>query len=303
MRSRELYQQAIAIDPAYPAAWVGLADTYIDDVTKIVVPADEGMRLAREAIERALVLDPDLGAAHATLGLIELDYNRDLATAAKRLERATALEPSSPDIFGAAALLSRRLGRLDQAIALGKYQMTLDPVNADGRFGLGLAYRYAGRLDEALAEFRTVLSLTPGRVGLRETIGGILLQKGDAQAALAEIQQETADQWRLPALSVAYYALGRKTESDAALDELIRKYGTINAEAVASVFAFRGEADRAFEWLDKAAENQEPGLTPIAAYPWYASIHSDPRWLPFLRRIGIAPEQLAAIEFDVKLPE
>jgi tetratricopeptide (TPR) repeat protein len=280
-----------------------LADTYYDDVLKIVIPADKGIGLAREAIGRALALDPESGAAHAALGGIALDYDLDLAAAARRLERAMALEPSNPDIIGGAAALSRRLGRLDQAIALGKYQMALDPVNADGRFGLGLAYRYAGHLDEALVEFRTVLSLTPGRAGLHETIGGILLQKGDAQAALAEIQQERADQWRLPALSVAYHALGRKTESDAALDELIRKYGTINAEAAAAVFAFRGEADRAFEWLDKAADNQEPGLTPIAAYPWYASIHSDPRWLPFLRRIGIAPEQLAAIEFDVKLPE
>ena len=67
--------------------------------------------------------------------------------------------------------------------------------------------------------------------------------------------------------------------------------------------AFRGEADRAFEWLDKAVEQNNPGLGAIAVTKLFAKIHGDPRWLPFLESVGYSPEQLAAIEFEVRLPE
>jgi len=83
---------------------------------------------------------------------------------------------------------------------------------------------------------------------------------------------------------------------------LVRKYAKDSAYNIAYVLAYRGEADRAFEWLDKAAAYHDPGLATIVVNPLFANIHQDPRWLPFLRNVGKAPEQLAAIKFDVKLP-
>ena len=93
------------------------------------------------------------------------------------------------------------------------------------------------------------------------------------------------------------------TASDAALAELIEKYEQGAAYNIAYVLAFRGEVDGAFEWLNKAVAYNDPGLTEIAIQPLFANIHLDPRWLPFLERIGKSPEQLAAIEFNVTLPE
>jgi tetratricopeptide (TPR) repeat protein len=148
-----------------------------------------------------------------------------------------------------------------------------------------------------------VLRLSPGYVNAHATIGEVLLQKGDAQGALAEIQQETNAKVRLSSLSAAYHALGRKVESDAALAELIRKYEQTSAYDIAIALAYRGEADRAFEWLDKAVQYDDPNLGSLAVYPLFTNLHSDPRWLPFLRKVGIAPEQLAAIQFDVTLPK
>ena len=72
---------------------------------------------------------------------------------------------------------------------------------------------------------------------------------------------------------------------------------------IAYIYAYRGEADKAFAWLDKAVEYQDPGLSDIAAESLFANIRSDPRWLPYLRKIGYAPEQLAKIEFKVTLPK
>ena len=129
-----------------------------------------------------------------------------------------------------------------------------------------------------------------------------MLLKGNAPAALAEIEQEKSEIWRLVGLPMAYYALGRKAESDAALATLIAKLEKDASYNIASIYAFRGEADKAFEWLDKAVQYQDPGVSQIVSDNLFDHIHSDPRWLPFLRKLGLAPEQLAKIQFKVTLP-
>ena len=104
-------------------------------------------------------------------------------------------------------------------------------------------------------------------------------------------------------LPLAYHALGHADESDAALTELIEKYAQVASYNIAYILAWRGEADRAFEWLDKAVEYKDSGLAVILNEVLFSNIHDDPRWLPFLESIGKSPEQLAAIEFNVTLPQ
>ena len=302
-QSIALYKQAIAIDSSYAAAWVGLASVYEGQVDTDLRHPDEGMRAAREALDKALAIEPSFAAAHASLGWIAIFYDRDLVAAAGHLEHALALEPASPDILGVAAVLARRLGRLDQAIAIGEYLVALDPANPDWHGDLAFAYRFAGRLDEAIAESRTVLSLSPDYIWRRRVIGEIMLQKGDAHAALLEMQQESDEQARMTGLAMVYHALGRKAESDATLADAIEKYDKTSAHPIAVVLAFRGENDRAFEWLNEAVQNNDPDLGATALQPMLARLHSDSRWLPFLRKNGMAPEQLAAIKFNVTLPK
>jgi len=134
-------------------------------------------------------------------------------------------------------------------------------------------------------------------------IGEVLLVKGDAEAALEEISKEPSEPVRLNGLAMAYHALGRKAESDAALTDLIKKYEKTMSWGKACAYAFRGEADPAFEWLERAVQYRDPTVGSTAAYPLLTSLHSDARWLPFLRKNGMAPEQLAAIQFDVTLPK
>jgi len=129
-----------------------------------------------------------------------------------------------------------------------------------------------------------------------------LLYKGEPEAALESMQQESFEAFRLIGLVKAHYALGDQAASDAALNELIGKYEQDAAYNIAYVLTYRKEADRAFEWLDKAKEYGDPGLARIVVQPEFRNIHSDPRWLPFLESIGYAPAQLDAIEFKVTLP-
>ncbi len=137
--------------------------------------------------------------------------------------------------------------------------------------------------------------------------GGMGGGSADAASCAGPGIRTVASAGALPAdcligLSMVYHVLGRKAESDAALAELTRKYPRDGAYNIASVYAFRGESDRAFQWLDRAVEVQDPGLSQIAVDAPFAPIRFDPRWLPFLRRVGKAPEQLARISFHVSIP-
>ena len=297
-----LYQQALAIDPSLAAAWSGLANCYTNQSDAGLRTNDEGYGLAREAVDKALAIDPDLAIAYAKLGHITAAVGHDLAATTRSFEHALALEPANTDIIVSAMGFARGLGRYEQVIALGEYVVAHDPVNSGAYAVLGGAYGRAEHYDESLAALRTALRLAPGRALTHYTIGTVLLQKGDAKAALAEMQLETGGSWHSDGLALAYHALGRKTESDAALAEMIQKYENEAAWNIAYVCAFRGEPDRAFEWLEKAIVYRDPGLSLTAVQWTFSNIHQDPRWLPFLRKIGRAPEQLAAIKFDVKLP-
>src|SRR6185295_504448 len=124
-----------------------------------------------------------------------------------------------------------------------------------------------------------------------------------APGALAEIEQETSGMWKMIGLPMAYHALGRKADSDAALAAVIAKYEKDAPSNIASAYAFCGDADKAFAWLDKAVAYGDGGVSEIVTENLFDKIHADPRWLPFLRKLGKAPEQLAKIEFKVALPK
>jgi adenylate cyclase len=302
-QSNALHEQALAIDPNYAAAWSGLAGNYAAQAGRGLLPFEEGSSLAHEAAEKALAIDPDYALAHSNLGWIAMIYDSDPAAAARYYERALALEPANINIIGKAANLLQNVGRLEQAIALNEYAIARDPVNPVGHANLSLCYLYAGRWDEAIASAQTALRMSPGYIGGHYTVGIALLLKGEPQAALAAIQNEEFEAFRLIGLVMTHHALGDTSASDTMLKELIEKFETEWAYNIAYVLAFRSEADRAFEWLDKAVEYGDPGLSVIVGDPNFTNIQDDPRWLLFLESIGKAPQQLASIEFEVTLPK
>jgi TolB-like protein len=297
-----LFEQVLALDPDYAPAWAGLSHVYTRQSDNSLRPVEEGYAMARGAVMQAIMLDPAYAPAHARLGWIASHHDGDLAAAARHYERALELAPTDTGIMFSAASLAETLGRLDQAIALEEYAVVRDPLDPVARNNQGDSYLSAGRLDEAIGAFRTALSLSPGYVGAQYRIGVALLLRGEAEAALTAIREEGFRAWRLLGLAMACHTLGRTAESDDALAELIESFEQDAAYNIAYVFAFRGEADAAFEWLDKAVHYNDPGLAEIANEPLFGNIRSDPRWLPFLQRVGKSPDQLASIEFNVPLP-
>jgi len=302
-QSDALFRKVLVIDPRYAPAWTGLAENLYREADLGLLSNKEGYSQAREAAMKAVAIDPDYAPAHARLGYIAMLGDNDLAGGARHFERALALDPSDPEVLRLSAVLLRTLGRLDEAVALDEALVRRDPVNVSALLSLANCQRMAGRHDAAIASIRTGLSLAPGRGEEHADLGTALLLKGDAPGALAEIEQETSGPWKMFGLPMAYHALGRKADSDAALTALIAKYEKDGPYNIAYVYAYLGEADQAFAWLDKAIEYGDPGLGDIVPENLFEKIHADARWLPFLRKVGKAPEQLAKIEFKVTLPQ
>jgi TolB-like protein/Tfp pilus assembly protein PilF len=300
-QAETLLQQALVIDPDYAAAWVELGRVYNNQLNLGMRSIEEGLKLNREATNNALAIDPDYAPAHASLGYIAMAHDNDLTAATRHFERALQLEPANTDILRTVSGLTASLGRLDEALALDEYLVARDPVNPEGHIIRGFYCIATGRWDEAIASYQTALTLSPGISRAQSLIGEALLLKGEPQAALEAIQKEDTV-WGRIGLPLAYHALGRQEESDAALAALIENFEQSAAYNIAYVLAYRGEAERAFEWLDKAVVYKDAGLTGIINEPLFAKLHNDPRWSLFLTSIGKSPEQLAAIEFKVTPP-
>lgn len=301
-QSQRLLQQALAIDPDYAAAWDELGYLYVNQLNLGLRSPDEGYLLAREAIDKALVVDPEYALAHASLGYIAITYDNDPVAAASHLQRALELAPANITIIASAASLTEKLGRLEEAIALSEFVVARDPVSPRSNVNLGGFLAAAGRWDEAVEYYQKALVLSPGYSVVNYKIGVVSLLEEKFQAALEAMQKETSV-WGIVGQVMAHHSLGQAEESDAILAELINEHEQGWAYNIAYVMAWREEADRAFEWLDKAVQYKDGGLSDIQNEILFSNIQDDPRWQPFLESIGKSPEQLAAVEFEVTLAE
>ena len=300
----EVFQQALAVSPDEPRAWAGLARVYFNQAVYEERSGSEGALLARQAADKALAIDSGNVLATAVLGRVAAELEQDPAAAARYYQRALERDASDMALINAAGVLLMYSARFEEARRLFEYRVAHDPANATAWNNLGSVQYAARQWDASIESLRTTLRLSPGYSGVHNVISNSLLQgRHDAAAALKEAQAETDEAQRLQAEATALHSLGRAQESDAALQALIDKYGQGTPASVAQVYAWRGQADLAFQWLDRAAAAHDPNATAVLSEVMFDSLHSDPRWLPFLRKIGYAPEQLAKIEFKVMLPE
>ena len=298
-RSTELFREVLAADPNYVEAWRLLATNILNEAASGLRPRDESCRLAREYVDKVLAIAPSYGRGHDGLALIALTCDLDPGTAAREWSTALELDPTNESIRFNVGFFLVSLGRVEQAVAVFRDSISRDPLSASTYVFLGMAYYLGTRWDEAADAFRTAISLSPRILVARAALGGLLLAKGDKDGALEIANEEPSEMHRLKVLAMITHAQGKQAESEAVLAQLIAKYQKPAAYDIATVYAVRGENDSAFQWLEKAV----PHVVLVTVDPAFAKLHDDSRWLPFLRKLGMAPEQLAAIEFDVKLPE
>jgi TolB-like protein/Tfp pilus assembly protein PilF len=302
-KALKLCKQALEIVPDYAEGWNGLASVYCNYAGKGLFPPSEALKLSLQAVEKSLELKPDLASAHSTRAWIATNFESHPKTAAIHYARALQLAPSDLDIISSSANLARSLGNLDTAIALQSFVNERDPINPRGYTFLGFFYRCAGQYEAAINSYRTALRLSPGIISAQYNIGACRMLQGRLDEALVETLKEEYPGYRLMGLAPIYHAMGESTKSDEALNEFIEKWPKEGSYNIAFMLAFRGESDRAFEWLEIAFKNHDAGLGQINTEPIIANLHEDPRWEPFLERLGMTSHQLAEVEFEPRLPE
>jgi tetratricopeptide (TPR) repeat protein len=243
--------------------------------------------LARAAALHALELEPELAEAHAELCWIRMCHEWDLHGAAVSCQRALELCASDRSNVIAASVLADSLERKEEAVAWARRAVTLDPLSYIAHGNLALRYLNSDLLDEANAALDRAFTLNPRAGLLHAVLGTLRLVQGRLEEALAAFQQEGIEALRLSGVAVAQYGLGRHAESEATLQQLIERCADNGALQIAEAFAYLGDADRAFEWLERAYQQHDSGLPQMQSWPLLRNLHGDPRWQPFLEKMGL----------------
>ncbi len=286
-KAAEYLEEALALDSEHAPAWAALASVRHLQAGQAYIPMGEGVRLARQAATRAVELDPDLAEGWLALGELKTSFDWDWAGAESAFDRARSLAPGNADVLTGAASLLAKLGRLEEAIEIGRRAVELDPLNGGPRFRLAAILSGARRWEGAETQYRKLLELNPDVPVVHTSLAAIELGRSRPEAALEEVEQETSPVWRTIGLAFVYHDLGRSEEADTALEQIKEEHGDNAAFQIAAVHAYRNEPDAAFEWLERGYVHRDPGVASVKTAPALASLHDDPRWAAFLRKMGL----------------
>ena len=286
-QSASYYQRALDLDPSFAVAASKLAATYMVQGEWGFVPPTAAFEPARQFEELALKLEPNLADAHAGLGRIHGVYDWDWSAAEKELRLAELLAPNDARILFMAALQSLSTGNWDETLRKVNASLAQDPLNPSGYFVLYQVQLRLGRLAEAEAAIRRTLAISPTFSRARYSLGIVLLARGQPKAALAEMLMEEDDATHLGGSAMVYSSLGRKSDSDAALAQMLQSQSEHHPFLITQVYAFRGEADEAFKWLDRAYTRREAGLEHIKGEPTLKNLERDPRYKAFLGKMNL----------------
>ncbi|HWY51541.1 MAG TPA: adenylate/guanylate cyclase domain-containing protein [Chthoniobacterales bacterium] len=290
------YEHAVALDPGFALAWAGVGSAHI---WQSAFSTEGGQKQfnahlasAREATTRALSIEPNLPDGLLNQATIETNFDFNWNAAAQTVSKAMALAPADPNVLIAAGNLEVARGNTDQANDLYRKAVDLDPVNAQARSFLAFNLAASKRFSEAKAEYARVVELNPAAPWAHAGLGLAYLLDNKFEEAATEAQADAGEWTRFLIVSCARWAQKRIPDSDAALNELIKNDGETAAYQIAEAYAYRGDKDRAFEWLERARRQRDPGLAGLRKDPLLPNLRDDPRWNAFLHTMGLADDQL-----------
>jgi eukaryotic-like serine/threonine-protein kinase len=282
----EYLKKALERDSKLALALMDLGRAYERRADRGWGPTAEGYRQAREVLQRALELEPDLAEAHANVAWIQMTHDWNWRGAEASFARALELAPENSVVLRRAGVLAWRQGRWEEGLELHQRALEADPLSAHAYSNLGEQLLDVDRFAEAEAASRRALELIPRKPAAGAYLSLALVAQGRGEEALAEAEREPEERLRLLALAIIHHALGHASESDAALRSLIEQHGDAAPFQVAESFGARGEVDSAFEWLERAYQQRDAGLAEMKLNARFRTLHGDPRWAAFLRRMG-----------------
>ena len=290
----EYFKKALEKDPQYAPAWGLLGATYSIQAGKGFRPYDEGFALAREASDAALRIDPD--SAVVLRAWIASVYERDFTLAASHYRRALELWPNHVSVLNNSAVFAIIIGHQNMGIELAKRANKADPASAIPNVNLAFWFRDLGELENADAAANTALELYPDVYGAPAALATISLLRGQAEQALKQADAIKLEMLESVVRSIAHHELGNIDESNRILEAFIEQSADRYAYYIAMVYAWRNEHNPAFQWLDRAIDEQQD-LDALKTEILLKNLHTDPRWEETLKRVGLADSQLSSIEF------
>jgi TolB-like protein/DNA-binding winged helix-turn-helix (wHTH) protein len=280
--------QAIKLDGNFAPAWAQRAQVLQSMATVALIDNNDGFSQARESADKAIALDPNLPTAYLTLALIQINHDWDWDAANISLNKAASLAPGNADVIGNQAYLARNLGHLDAAIELYKRAIAVDPLRANFHLALGYVLWSVGRYDESLAALDRAEELNPHLSSLHLTRGKVFIDQDRLPEALAEMEKETGQWEKFSGEALVYAKLGDRQASDRALKNLIATHQNDCAYQVAEAYAYRGEIDPAFRWLERSIRQRDAGAPELKTGPLVKSLRTDPRFDTMLGQMGLA---------------
>jgi tetratricopeptide (TPR) repeat protein len=246
-------------------------------------------------LSHALAIDPHLPDAYIARAVLKIYFDWDWGGVQADLETARTLNPNNKRVqLALASLEVSAPGQPNEAMVDLRQELARDPIQTHSFWFLGFAHYFSGRLEESEGAFRSVLQLNPNYESAHALLARCYLLDGRYSEALATVEKESDESWRLAILPMVYWALGRRSESASSLAEEERKYVTDSAFLIAQAHAYRGEADAAFQWLDRAYQQRDPGMRWILADPILRNLRDDPRFKMLLAKLKLADDRRPA---------
>ena len=280
------FQEALDLDPSFAASAGGLANAYFLLGQFGFMAPSVAFKKAREAAQQALKLDSKLAATHALLGNISIAYDWDWAAASQEIQSALADAPNDAYVLFIAAVQAQVMGQQDKALNFIGASLAQDPLNPSSYLILSYVQIRRQRLVEAQAALRRTLEISPTFIFANYYLGLVLLARGDPHGALEEVRKENDEGLRLAGTAIVDFAMGAKADSDASLRQVLKTHAQ-RAYEIAGIYAFRGETDEAFRWLDRAYDQKDPYLYSIKGNPLLKKVEGDPRYKAFLRKMNL----------------
>lgn len=290
MKAIEYYQQAVARDPQFALAYSGLADALAVQAVFAAREPREVYPAALQAAERALQLDPDLAEAHATRGHIRLNFLHDWPGALEDFDEAIRHDPRYAMARVWRGFWLVFVGRTEEGLAELATAVELEPSSMPQVVTYARGLYSARRHGEAAAALERVVEVEPQNMLARALLASVYIELGrfDESLVLAsDVAGKSPSGFSVAAVALA--RAGRTDEARAALNRLVElaQHRYVPAYDIASVHAALGDADQAFQWLDRAFAEPSALLGNLRADPVMDPLRSDPRYREVERRLRL----------------
>jgi TolB-like protein/DNA-binding winged helix-turn-helix (wHTH) protein len=287
------FERALARQPDYAEAHVGLADAYMFLGHMVALPPQEAFPRAKSEALKALQLDDSQAEAHELLGTVKFLYDWDFPGAEKEFQRALVLNPNSVDAHHYYSDFLSAMGRPDEAIAEEIRIRQIDPLSVSAE--LAMQQYWAGRYDPAIENARSVLAIDPNHYAGHLCLGLALEQKRQFPEAIVELQKavdSSNEQMWMAFVAHAKALAGDKAGARKILGDLeaLSRRTYVSPFLFALVYPDLGDKEQAFFWLEKCYQGREHDLVFSRVWPMFDSLRSDPRYQDLMRRVGLPPD-------------